>query len=131
MDSKKVIYKDYEPDIKGETKIKKESEVKKMADEKKFMTREEKVEKFITSHPGISYREAVLKSGIETREDYLSPDEAVRIAGLLDGGISSLNLTKDESVFSEATRKKLNSALRIVTDAKRELELIVEKPLDK
>jgi hypothetical protein len=102
--------------------------VKAMAE---FETREQKVEKYISAHPGISYREAVLKSGVTEREDFLAPDEAVRIAGLLDGGISSVDLTKNLSVFSEATRKKLNEAYRILTDAKRELELIAEKPLEK
>ena len=108
--------------------IKKRKEVKTMAE---FKTREQKVEEFIEKHPGISYREAVLGSGVSSREDYLAPDEAVRIAGLLDGGISSMNLTKDLSIFSEATRKKLNEAYRIVTDAKKELEILAEKPLEK
>jgi hypothetical protein len=103
----------------------------KMTDEKKYLTREQKVEEFIEKHPGISYREAVLKSGVSTREDFLAPDEAVRIAGLLDGGISAVDLTKDLSIFSEKTKTRLNEAYRILTDAKKELELIAEKPLEK
>jgi len=99
----------------------------KMSEEKKFTTREQKVEEFIEKHPGVSYREAVLKSGVTTREDFLNPDEAVRIAGLLDGGISALNLTKDLTIFSEKTKTKLNEAFRIITDAKKELEIIAEK----
>ena len=102
--------------------------VKTMAE---FKTREQKVEEYISTHPGIDYRTAVIQSGITEREDYLAPDEAVRIAGLLDGGISSIDLTKGLSIFSEATRKKLNEAYRILTDAKKELELIAEKPLEK
>lgn len=96
-----------------------------------FKTREQKVEEYILAHPGVNYRTAVLESGVDTREDYLAPDEAVRIAGLLDGGISAVDLTKELNIFSQATRKKLNEAYRILTDAKVELELIAEKPLKK
>lgn len=105
----------------------------KMVIGKKFSKREAQVENYMEKHPGISYREAVLKSGIgsESEEGFsagdLDPDEVVRVAKLFDDAISSVNLTKDLDFLSVATQKKLNQAYQIVVNAKEELEELAKK----
>jgi hypothetical protein len=93
------------------TIIKKEGE-NKMTDNKKFMRREEKVENYISTHPNVDYRTAVLKSGVGVEEDFstLAPDEVVRLAKLCDDAIASINLLKDSNVFGGTTQTKYNQA---------------------
>jgi len=109
----------------------------KMTNEKKFTDREAKVNIYLSEHPGATYREAVLKSGIGSeseekkseKEEYvsLSKDEVLRAKKLIDDIVYNLSLAKKSDSFNKTDQEKLDQAYILVKEVDSALQILVGK----
>jgi hypothetical protein len=109
----------------------------KMTNEKKFTDREAKVNIYLREHPGTTYREAVLKSGIGSeseekkseKEEYvsLSKDEVLRAKKLIDDIVYNLSLAKKSDSFNKTDQEKLDQAYILVKEVDSALQILVGK----
>jgi len=120
--------------------IKKEREVKKMTDQetndkKKFSAEELKVDAYMSSHKGVSYREAVLAcldkseegEGKKIEFSELSSDEINGVSKNLDEAICNMDQAKKVNAFSEVDEGKILEAYNLLKEVKGNFDILVEK----
>jgi hypothetical protein len=107
----------------------------KMTNEKKFTDREAKVNIYLHEHPGTTYREAVLKSGIKSEKEEtekqefvsLSKDEVLKAKKMIDDIVYNLSLAKKSDSFNKTDQEKLDQAYILVKEVDSALQILVEK----
>jgi len=104
-------------------------------DKKRFTAEELKVDAYMSSHKGISYREAVLACLNSTEEgegkkvefSELSSDEINGVSKNLDEAICNMNQAKKVKAFSEADEGKILEAYNLIKKVKENIDILVEK----
>jgi len=103
--------------------------------EKKFSAEELKVDAYLSSHKGISYREAVLAcldkseegEGKKIEFSELSSDEIQVVSKNLDEAICNMDQAKKVKAFSEADEGKILEAYNLIKQVKGNFDILVEK----
>ncbi|MBA7513945.1 hypothetical protein ES705_05963 [subsurface metagenome] len=141
-DAKKIIecadHKDI--DIKKIIDFIKKERSKKMTDQekndkKRFTAEELKVDAYLSSHKGVSYRDAVLAcldksekgEGKEIEFSELSSDEINGVSKNLDEAICNMDQAKKVNAFSEEDEGKILEAYNLIKKVKENFDILVEK----
>ena len=104
-------------------------------DEKKFSKEEAIVNAYISEHPNVDYRTAVLNAldsseGLgETKEEFteLTSDEINRAKKMIDDIIYNLSLAKKSDSFRKTDQDKLDKAYNLVKEVEESVKILVEK----
>ena len=117
-------------------KIRKEVKNKMIDQEKKFTKAEAKINIYMKEHPGATYREAVLGSGLKSseeeeikKEEYVSltKDEVLRSKKLIEETIYNLSLAKKSDSFNKSEQEKLDKAYILVKEVEEDFRILVER----
>ena len=117
-------------------KIRKEVKNKMIDQEKKFTKAEAKINIYMKEHPGATYREAVLGSGLKSseeeeikKEEYVSltKDEVLRSKKLIEETIYNLSLAKKSDSFNKSEQEKLDQAYILVKEVEEDFRILVER----
>ncbi|MBA7631524.1 hypothetical protein ES703_39056 [subsurface metagenome] len=104
-------------------------------DKKKFTAEELKVDSYMSSHKGVSYREAVLAcldkseegEGKKVEFSELSSDEINGVSKNLDEAICNMDQAKKVNAFSEVDEGKILEAYNLLKEVKGNFDILVEK----
>ncbi|MBA7576407.1 hypothetical protein ES695_02515 [Candidatus Atribacteria bacterium 1244-E10-H5-B2] len=104
-------------------------------DKKKFSAEELKVDAYLSSHKGVSYREAVLAcldkseegEGKKAEFSELSSDEISGVSKNLDEAICNMDQAKKVKAFSEVDEGKILEAYNLIKQVKGNFDILVEK----